>query len=195
VIRDSGGSSAVTRSPFVRASGTAYSQSEHRALLSCNYHRLDNPNDASNIARVLGEAEQAAFASAAVLNSDATLYFVSDDPTNPSQVSCRWKRQARSSRVLSALHMLRRLSSSSCGGRRAMLWARIQGRGNGRQLAKEVGRRNLNLHLRMTAPSMSLESFRDVRVRDAQFKGVRRTDEAVPTQRSRCHRSDTPWAD
>ncbi|MFZ2032165.1 MAG: hypothetical protein WAW53_00250 [Candidatus Dormiibacterota bacterium] len=70
----------------VAASGTVYAQSSRASLRSCEYHLSGSTADAAYIALAKGEAVADGFATSAQLDSDATLYFVSDDPTDSDRL-------------------------------------------------------------------------------------------------------------
>lgn len=70
----------------IAASGVVFAQSSRASLRSCEYHLSGSTADTAYIALAKGEAVADGFATSTQADSDATLYFVSDDPTNSDRL-------------------------------------------------------------------------------------------------------------
>jgi len=80
------GSASSAANSLLSAHGVVLAQNADRSLLSCDYHLADSPAAQPYIAAAKAAAEGAGLASATELNSDASLYLLSDDPTRAGRL-------------------------------------------------------------------------------------------------------------
>lgn len=80
------GSPPVASPTLFSASGVVLAQSSDKSLLSCDYHLSDSAAAQPFLVAAKAAAMSQGFASATQLDSDATIYFVSEDPTTAGRL-------------------------------------------------------------------------------------------------------------